>query len=423
MTISQPDVIIIGGGAIGLCSAYYLMKEGLSVTIIDRGEIGHGSSLRNAGYISPSHFIPLAAPGVFTQGLKWMFNPRSPLYIKPRLDLDFLKWSWNFARACDANKVQIAAPVLRDLLNASKALLQEIATNAGIDFEIQNRGITLLFRSDKGRKTCEHEFEIANKLGMEVVLLNRDALHARDPKIEFCAEGGLHFPGDQHISPELLVSNLSSYLKQQGVKFITNLNVDSFELNYNGLKPRLSKVITSQGTFEAKNFVLAGGAWSANILKSLKIKLLLQAGKGYSITAKNPEIKPRSPYIFLEKRVAITPFSNSLRFAGTMEFSGINQVLDKRRIEAIADAVPYYFSNIPRPKPEEHLLWCGLRPVSPDGIPYLGRLRQFPNLIVATGHAMLGISFAALTGNVVKDLISDFVPPYDLSLLNPNRYD
>lgn len=423
MAIPQSDVIVIGGGAIGLCSAYYLKKAGLSVTVIDRGELGHGSSLRNAGYISPSHFIPLAAPGVFKQGLKWMLNPRSPLYIKPRFDLEFFKWSWNFARACDENKVQRAAPVLRDLLNASKQFIQELASDAGIDLEIQKRGLTLLFRSEKGQKTCEHEFEIANKLGMEAELLNSEKLQARESKIEFAAKGGLHFPGDMHLSPELLVKNLSAYLKQIGVQFVTNLNVDSFILNRSGSKTQLAKVVTNQGTLEAKNFVLAGGAWSAKILKHLKVKMLLQAGKGYSITVQNPQLKPSSPYLLLERRVAITPFANSLRYAGTMEFSGLNQTLNKSRIDAIADAVPFYFANMPKPKTEANLLWCGLRPVSPDGMPYLGALRQIPNLVVATGHAMLGISFAAFTGSVVKDLISNVKIPYDLELLNPNRYD
>ncbi|MBP6218423.1 MAG: FAD-dependent oxidoreductase [Oligoflexales bacterium] len=423
MTSSKSDVMIIGGGAVGLCSAYYLNKEGLSVTVLDQGEIGHGSSLRNAGYLSPSHFIPLAAPGVFTQGLKWMLNPRSPLYIKPRLDPDFLKWSWNFAKSCNESKVQKAIPVLRDLLNASKDFTQKIASDTGIDFEIQKRGINLLFYSEKGRKKCEHELEIAHKIGMDAEMLNQQELQNRDPDIEFQAEGGLHFPGDMHLSPELFVNNLHRHLKQQGVQFFTHTRVQSFEHNLNGPKQNLSKVITTKGVFEAKNFILAGGAWSAEILKPLKIKMLLQAGKGYSITVENPEIKPNSPYIFLEKRVAITPFSKSLRFAGTMEFSGINHHIREERVEAISDALPFYFRNIPKLQTKKHLVWCGLRPVTPDGMPYLGRLKQIPNLIVATGHAMLGISFSALTGTVVRDLVAEFKSPYDLTLLNPNRFD
>jgi D-amino-acid dehydrogenase len=419
MPNSIPDVIIIGGGAIGLCSAYYLSKNGASVVVLDKGEMGHGSSLHNAGYVSPSHFVPLAAPGVFTQGLKWMFNPTSPLYIKPRLNLDFLVWTWKFARACDEKVAQRAAPALLDLLLDSSKLFKDLARLEGMQFELTNRGITMLYLTEKSKELLRHEHEFAVRMGLESRMLDQAQLHDLDPDIEFRASGGWHIPIDSHLAPETFVKNLSEYLERHGVALRRFNEFTGFETSGN----KVVGIRTGNELLRAKEFIIASGAWSPGLVRNLGVKMYLEAGKGYSATFKNPKVKPTRPYILSERRVAVTPFSDSLRFAGTMEIAGIDLSINKPRVEAILNAIPLYFGNIDRPASASGELWGGMRPVTPDGLPYVGRFRQFPNLIAATGHAMLGISLSAVTGKLVAEIVSGKKPSHDLTLLNPNRFD
>ena len=417
------DAVILGGGVIGLSTAYSLSQKGASVAVLDTGEMGHGSSLRNAGYISPSHFIPLAAPGVFTQGLKWMFNPQSPLYIPFRLDPDFIAWTLRFAQACNAQRVSRAAPVLLDLLQKSKLLLVEMAQTQKMAIQLEGQGLTLLFHSEKGRKHCEHEAEVARQLSVEAKFLNLAELNALDPQIDFKALGGLHFSADMHLRPEALVQSLVQWLREKNVSLFSKVSGIEFETLGSSKEKWISHVKTHHGIFKSKEFILCSGAWSSQLGRELGLRISLQAGKGYSITVAHPPIIPSHPYLGVERRLAITPFADGLRFAGTMEFSGTTSHINHSRVEAILDSISYYFNNIPRPDAQSHLVWAGLRPVTPDGLPYLGRHRPYRNLITATGHAMLGVSLSAVTGKIVSDLVFNQSPSHDLTLLDPNRYD
>ncbi|HTP12065.1 MAG TPA: FAD-dependent oxidoreductase, partial [Bacteroidota bacterium] len=381
--------------------------------------MGHGSSLHNAGYVSPSHFMPLAAPGVFKQGLKWMFNPRSPLYIKPRLNLDFLRWTWKFARACDEQTAMRSAPLLLELLLDSARLTREISRLANMQFALENRGIAVLSISDKGKQALGHEHELALRMGLDSRLLDGAGLQALDPEIDFRAVAGWFVQEDSHLVPATFVRNLAEYLAHRGCILRPNTEVTGIEASAN----RITGVRVGNETLEANEYVLASGAWSPIVVRKLGVKMFLEAGKGYSATFRNPKVKPTRPYIFQERRVAVTPFPDSLRFAGTMEIAGINLGLNMPRIDAILDAIPYYFGNIERPSASSGELWAGLRPVTPDGMPYIGRYKQFSNLIAATGHAMLGVSLSAVTGKLVSEITAGQRPSHDLTLLNPNRFD
>ena len=413
------DILIIGGGAIGLCSAYYLSRAGATVTVLDRGEMGHGSSLHNAGYISPSHFVPLAAPGLFGQAMKWMLNGRSPFYIKPRLDKDLLAWGWRFWKSCDERVARRAMPVLRDLLSDSSRLYEDLCRTEKINVGLTKQGLCILFASDAGRRSCEHEAELAHRIGVDATLLDREGLRAIDPAVDFRACGGIYFPGDSHLVPSLLVQEIAALLERSGVRLLRNCAVRGFATS----GATVTSVLTEGGELSATEFVLAGGAWTPAISGELGVRLLLQAGKGYSITVRNPPLNVSHPYIFSERRVAVTPFVDSLRFAGTMELAGLDLSITMRRVEAILDAIPLYFGNIAKPRAVDHEPWVGLRPVTPDGMPYLGRLKQFKNLLVATGHAMVGISLAPVTGKLVTEIIQNNPTSHDLSLLDPNRFD
>ncbi len=416
---SQTDVLIVGGGAIGLCAAYYLLKAGASVTVVDKGEMGHGSSLHNAGYICPSHFVPLAAPGVFGQAVKWMFNPRSPFYVKPRVSRELIAWAWEFRRSSDEQTMRRAMPVLRDLLLDGSRLMESLSHEPGMDFHFTRQGLCMLFQSEAGRRSALHEAALADELKMEARVLNREDLQVLDPGVDFCARGGVFYPGDAHLVPATLVRDMALFLERSGATILRQCEVQTFAVNGN----RVTSVVTSQGEIRAGEFVLAGGAWSPAIARHLGLRILMQPGKGYSITYRNPPVKPVHPYILVERRVAVTPFQESLRLAGTMELSGMSTSINHLRVQAILDAVPRYFRNVALTGSGEPTLWAGLRPVSPDGMPYIGRFRQYANLLAATGHAMLGISLATVTGKLVTEMIRGEKPSHDVSLLNPHRFD
>ncbi len=415
---SNPNVVIIGGGAIGLCSAYYLQKAGAQVTVIDKGEFGHGSSLHNAGYVCPSHFIPLASPGIISQGLKWMLNPVSPFYIKPRLNRDFLAWAWKFKQSCTDEHVRRVAPLLRDLHIESLKLYKQFAAMKAFDFEWTEKGLLILYRTERGKHDCEEEARLAAELGVEVQMLGRADVQALQPEVEMRAHGGLYYPGDCHLTPAKFVEGLTRHLGKSGVKLVKNTAISGLKVRGN----RVSEAVTTNGSFAADEFVLAGGSWSPEIIKPLGLRLLVEAGKGYSVTIPRTEKKPRIPFICTEARVAVTPMGDTLRFAGTMEIAGVDTSITRRRVEAILNAVPGYMGGF-QPSEFDHVEpWAGLRPVSPDGVPYIGRFRAYPNLIAATGHAMIGMSLAPMTGKVVAEIATNAKTSVDLALLSPDRF-
>jgi D-amino-acid dehydrogenase len=415
---TRTNVVIIGGGAIGLCSAYYLLQAGIKATVIDKGEMGHGSSLHNAGYISPSHFVPLAAPGMIAQGLKWMLDPVSPFYVKPRLDLDFISWAWKFRKSCTHANVKRSAPLLRDLSNASSALFEEMSLVPGMDFEFMKKGLLILFRTEKGREGMLEEAELAHKLGVGALFLERQDVQQLVPETEIRASGGLYFPHDRHVTPAKFVESLTRHLEKNGVQLLRNTNVKDFVTS----GKTVAAVRTNDGEIGADHFVVAGGAWTPGILRRIGLSLPVQAGKGYSVTIQRPEKKPLIPMILSEARVALTPMGDTFRAAGTMEIAGIDLSITQRRVHAILAALPDYIGGF---VPDDFLdgtVWAGLRPVSPDGVPFIGPFRKYSNVIAATGHAMLGITLAHATGKIVSNLVTGADPGFPMQQLSPDRF-
>ncbi len=414
----KTNVIIIGGGAIGLCSAYYLHNAGASVTVIEKGDLGHGSSLHNAGYVCPSHFIPLASPGIISQGLKWMLSPTSPFYMKPRLDPGFISWAWKFKQSCTDENVRRAAPLLCELGNASLSLYKEFARRKDFDFEWTERGLVTLYRTDKSKHHCEEEAELAEKLGIRAQLMNQGELQKLVSDVEMRAAGGLYFPDDCHMTPALFVSGLARHLQSSGVTMLEKTEVTGLTTRGG----RIAGVETANGAHEADDVVLAGGSWSPLLSRFADITLPLQAGKGYSVTIPRKERKPLVPLILSEARVAVTSMGETIRFAGTMELAGIDLSITQRRVDAILNSIHKYIGGFQQSDFAGAEPWAGLRPVSPDGVPYIGRFSKYPNLIAATGHAMVGISLAPITGQLVSEIVAGIKPSIDISLMNPDRF-
>ncbi|GGK21556.1 D-amino acid dehydrogenase [Yeosuana aromativorans] len=410
------NIIIIGGGIIGLCSAYYLQKEGHQVTIVDQSNMDAGASYVNAGYISPSHIIPLSAPGVMKQGLKWMFNSSSPLYIKPRLDIDFLKWTWAFNKSCNTAHVQKAIPTIKDITLLSQKLYEDINQAEGFHSHYEKKGLLMLCQTEK---VLEHEVKtahLAKREGLDVVELNANELKEVEPNVQLNAIGAVYFKCDSHSTPNEFMEAMKAYLKQVGVVFYSNETVEDLEFK-NGA---ITAIKTNKQTLKADEFVLAAGSWTSLLSKKIGLKLLLQAGKGYRINS-NQNTNITVPAILTEAKVAVTPMHGFTRFAGTMEIAGINHTIRKERVEAIANAVTRYYPDVVLSSEEKSQATCGLRPLSPDGLPYIGKSLKCNNLTIATGHAMMGWSMGPATGKLVSEIISNKKTSISLDMFHPDR--
>ena len=420
MRPSPGRVILVGGGVIGLCSAYYAARRGWEVTVIDRGpEEAEGCSFGNAGMVVPSHFIPLAAPGMVALGLKWMFNPESPFYIKPRLDRELLSWGWKFWRAANAGHVQRAGPLLRDLSFASRSCFEELSALPGTDFSFVKRGLLMLCKSQHALDEEAATAKRARELGIPAEVLDPRQTAALDPAVTMDVAGAVYFSKDCHLSPRRFMQALRQQLGQLGAQFLWDTEVTGWRRSAEG---RLEAVQTTRGEFTADEFVLCGGSWSPQIVRGLGLSLPMQAGKGYSLTVTKPRQLPQICSILTEARVAVTPMDGSVRFGGTMEIAGLNEEINPLRVRGIIKAVPGYYPEFKMSDFDGIPPWRGLRPCSPDGLPYLGRTRRTPNLVVATGHAMMGLSLGPVTGSLVAQLLSQEKPSTDLGLLDPDRY-
>lgn len=408
-------VTILGAGVIGLTTALYCVRRGMKVTIIERkAQQRDGCSFGNAGMIVPSHFIPLAAPGMVKLGLKWMLNPESPFYIKPRFNLDLITWGLHFWQASTQRRVDAAAPVLRDLSLLSRQCFDEI----GLDFGLVKKGLLMLCKKQKTLDEEAHMAEMANKLGIPAEVLDAKATAALDPSITMDVTGSVFFPKDCHLSPRRFVDAIEEELLLHRTQILWETEVFSFVTEGGALRA----VKTSRGEITSDEFILSGGIWSEETARTLDLKLPMQAGKGYSLTLKNPRQLPELCSICTEARLAVTPMDGALRFGGTMEMAGINETINSRRVSGIVRAVPDYFPAFAERDFADIQPWSGLRPCSPDGMPYIGRTQRWKNLTLATGHAMMGLSLAPATGKIVSDLIAGESTNLQLELLSPDRF-
>ena len=409
-------VIIIGGGIIGLCSAYYLQKEGHQVTIIDQSNMDGGASYVNAGYLSPSHIVPLSAPGVMKKGLKWMLNSASPLYIKPRLDSDFLKWTLAFNKSCNASHVNKAIPAIKDISLMSQDLYDDIKRDESFTFHYEKKGLLMLCQTEKMLEEEVETARLAKREGLDAEEISVKELEALEPNINLNVKGATFYKCDSHTTPHEFMDEMKAYLKAVGVTFYSNEKVEDLEV----VNRKIVSIKTNNQTFKADEFVLAAGSWSHILSKKLGLKLLLQAGKGYRINT-NQDTGIQIPSILAEAKVAVTPMNGFTRFAGTMEIAGINHNINRVRVEAIANAATRYYPEIKLTSEEKENAACGLRPVSPDGLPYIGKSSKCNNLTIAAGHAMMGWSMGTGTGKLVSEIISDKKTSLDMTMYLPDR--
>ncbi len=367
--------------------------------------------------IVPSHFVPLAAPGIMGQAIRWMRDPESPFSLKPSLSMDMLKWGLRFFLASTRAQVDQAAPILRDLNLASRDLYIRWS-EIGLDSGLAKKGLLMLCKTDA---MLHEEKELAQKardLGVPAQVLNAQETAALDPNVTMSIAGSVYYPKDCHLDPSRLMASLQSNILAKGGKILWNHHVT-------GWKKSGSSIValeTSQGEITGDEFVLCGGVWSDDLVKPLRLSIPMLAGKGYSLTLPSPIELPSVCSILCEARVAVTPMGDKLRFGGTMTIGKPDQVVAPEKIRGITKSVTSYLPRFKAQHFEDIQPWVGLRPVTPDGLPYIGRTNHWKNLTVATGHAMMGLSLGPITGQITTQIVAGEKTSVPIERLSPDRY-
>jgi D-amino-acid dehydrogenase len=405
---------------IGLCTAFALQQRGVPVTVLDAGPPERAASHVNAGWIVPTLAEPVPAPGLIGTSLRWMLRSDSPLYIKPRLNPAFMRWTLRFWRHCNPRDYRTGTEAVA-AFGARSLALYDAMRAAGVQYEEHRDGLLFAYRT---REALEHDYaalEPVRRFGFEISpILSSDDVHALEPALAETVSGGYYLPQERSVRPDTLVRGLVTFLQGRGVVIRRNQPVSGIETSDH----RATAVIAGDKRIAAEAVVVAAGAWTPSVVRSLRVTVPIEAGKGYSIDLTPPPPLPqavRHPLYLHETRVAITPLNGLIRLAGTMEFSGLNHHVRPERVAAVARSAGWAIDGWPQETPTTGpgvRVWNGPRPMTPDGLPVIGWLPGYRNLAVASGHAMLGVTLATATGEAVADLIttghaSEVIAPFD----------
>ncbi|MCH2199226.1 MAG: FAD-dependent oxidoreductase [Flavobacteriales bacterium] len=398
--------IIIGGGIIGLCSAYYLSKEGHEVTVLDRSDFDQGCSYGNAGMIVPSHFIPLAQPGMIAKGVRWMFNSESPFYVEPRLNSELFRWGLSFFRSASQRHVDKVKGSLLDISLLSKSLYRELVEECP-DLTLHEKGLLMLFQSNKVGDEEIEAGHMAQELGLEVDILEKNDLAALEIGAEVNAIGGVHYRSDAHINPGGFMNFLKEELKQRKVQLVGKAEFTDVTRKGNSV----SEIHTTKGSFVADEVVICAGSWSPIIAKKFDVNIQLLPGKGYSFDIPSHPGTPSIPSILCEGKVAVSPFESSVRFGGTLEITQVkNDTINPKRVKGIVDTIRSFYPQLEVDSPPLEQVWSGFRPCTPTGMPMIKKDDKLQNLTICTGHGMMGLSLAPASGKLVSELVSETTP-------------
>lgn len=411
------DVLIIGGGVIGVCAAYYLGRDGRSVILIDKGEVGGAASHGNAGWIAVGgHNVPLATKGALTQGMRWLVDRGSPFYIKPRLDLGLLRWLWCFQRAANEQQMRRGTAQLVELHLQSMALFNEIVAHEGLGCHFEQKGLLHLYLKESTFEKGVKDAKFLKPFGIETKILDRTGIQAMEPTVRDEVEYGIYYPAPASLLPGAFVRQLAQVVEGQGTAVHPHTELLDFEVKGG----RVTAVQTTKGRITANEVVLAAGAWSVPIAKKLGIDIVMQPAKGYSITAKRSGTTPSMPLSLDDDKIAATPMGELFRFSSTLELAGFDDGINGRRLNATRKGITHYLHGMEELEIVE--IWRGFRPTSPDGLPMMGRSHKLENLIIATGHGMLGITQGPISGKLVAQLVGKWSTAVDLTPFDPVRF-
>lgn len=416
MKTSPGRVVIVGGGVIGTFSGYYLQKAGWNVTVIERGELGKGTSFGNCGLVCPSHVLPLAEPGVVGKTIKALFARNSPFSIKPRLDPALWSWLIHFARRCNARDMIEAAHGLHSLLESSMHEYREVIEKESLDCEWQRKGLLFPYRSREALDAYDSTNTLlSDSFGVPAKKLTGEELVDLEPAIKPGLAGAWYYDDDGHLRPDKLLSSLRTLMQARGAEFLPNREMTGFRS-----EGRALALSTKEGEIEADEFVIAAGALTPFLSKHLGCPIPIQPGKGYSLTMPRPRRCPAIPLIFPETRVAVTPFDSGYRLGSTMEFAGYDASINPARLQLLKDGASPYLEE-PYCEPIEEI-WYGWRPMTYDSLPIIDRSPLLSNVTIAAGHNMLGLSLATGTGRLVSEILSGDEPHLRLTPYQASRF-
>ena len=435
---------IVGGGVIGLCTAYYLKKLGADPVIIDSSTLGSGCSLGNAGWVFPSLATPLPAPGLTLKALLWMLRRESPLYIKPSALPVLVPWLMRFRSFCNHADQKWGIAALAGLNEATVERYDELAAD-GVEFEYYESGLLMAFRDadiaaasqkevklaaaarDAAREMAGSATDIATGSAVDIAAgpvaravpwreLDEAELYAQEPILRPGFKFGLLLENDRHLRPESLTGGLGSSLRASGVKIHQGVTATGFKAE----RHRVTAITTSNGDLDVDAVVLAAGAHTGTLCRMAGWPIPLTAGKGYSVTIERPANQLRQPLYVGGVKIGLSPFNGALRFAGTMELSGINNRMDAPRIRSLRRQVSLAV-DIPEAN-EGGRAWVGMRPIVPDSLPVIGKLPSRENVYVNTGHQMLGITLAPSSGWALAKLMLQGESGVELRAFSAERF-
>jgi D-amino-acid dehydrogenase len=419
------DILIIGGGVVGMSCAYELSARGAKVTLIDRGEPGFGCSYGNAGWITPCFAMPLPMPGMMIKSLKWMTNPDGPLYIQPKPSVLLFRWLTRFLFSMNQRQALRSVAALTEIskysIDAYAKLDQALPNRIGFE----RRGLLMVGQGTDGVKAAKHEMDLVAEHGIPGRLLDERGVRELEPALTGPLQGGVYFPEEAHAEPLQVVQALRDGAIANGATILPRTEV--FDFHFSEGAPgarRITGIRTTRGDMTADQFVLATGSWSVPIAKRLGIRVPVLGGKGYSIIVKPFSPAPKIPLMLLEKKIAVTPRKDTIRLAGTLELVDRDESITPRRVDAILKG-SREFMNVPAISeltPSITEVWRGLRPCTPDGVPIVGYPKQYSNLLLLTGHQMLGLQSAPGTARLAADLLLGTAPAFDPAPFRATRF-
>jgi len=413
---TKSDVLVLGGGVIGLAVARELLLAGRQVTVLDAGRTGAATSHGNCGTITPSHATPLAMPGMVGQAMRWMLQPDAPFYVKPRIDPALWGWLLQAARRCTWAEFKRHTPIKGALLMRSRELLEEMVTRERLECEFEARGTLYVFRDARKFESSRWLPEALNGVGIPCETIDGDAVRAREPCLNESIVGAHFNPRDAHLRPDRYLAELARRVRELGGVVREGVRVTGLRSEAG----RVDTIVTSDGKLTAREVVLALGSWSPALARGVGLRLPIQPGKGYSITYDRPPLAPSTPVVLKERSVCVTAWGSGFRLGSTMEFSGFDTSMNARRLDALERGAREYLHHPHGPRRLEE--WYGWRPMTYDDLPIIGRAPSLSNLVVATGHGMLGVTLSAVTGRLVREIVCGEPPMLDLAPISPTRF-
>ncbi|WP_236795493.1 FAD-binding oxidoreductase [Amycolatopsis sp. GM8] len=415
MPVSE-RVVIVGGGAIGLAAGYFLRREGADVVILERGQVGDAASRGNAGWITPALSAPIPAPGVRSYSLRNIVRPSSPLFIPPRFDPALTLWLWRFWRYCNRRDHQAGLAAMAELNLRTMPLFDELLKDE-VKFSMWKSGLLFAFLTESG---AEHELAALRELtkfGYDVpeVPLDSSAIRQLEPALSPRVSAGFLLAAERHVDPQTLTRGLADRLRDNNAVIHEHREVTGFETRGN----RVVAALSHGERIETDQVLLAAGAWTNPLARKLGLNVPVQGAKGYSFTLR-PETPPKHALYFGESKIGVSSYQDSTRVAGTMELSGLNERIHRRKVSSIAKQAQAYLGDWASGPMED--VWSGMRPLTYDGLPVIGKSAHYDNVYVSTGHAMLGITLAPATGEALAEFMITGRSPGVLRPFSPQRF-